>query len=181
MPGGQLKRPGPPLGEHSVIQHTPPASHPLPPHPIVEDTPSPSKRRKSSDQVHNCLFLFILSLFLFSSVCFSSVVNFVDIFFFFFLSPIWLQVSQSGMQRFSGQSPSPPQQKTQTHHQPPKPAFWNPIHKDNNVLWKPHTADKKHPHEHQVRTDAESLMSTRFSFFLVVKCFSFLYSGLTGK
>lgn len=68
MPGGQLKRPGPPLGEHSVIQHTPPVSHHIPPHPVVEDTPSPSKRRKSLDQVHSSVFLLILSPCLSSSV-----------------------------------------------------------------------------------------------------------------
>ncbi|XP_061619887.1 lysine-specific demethylase 6B isoform X2 [Phyllopteryx taeniolatus] len=47
MPGGQLKRPRPPLGEHSVIQHTPAPSARSP----AEDWPSPSKRKKSSDQV----------------------------------------------------------------------------------------------------------------------------------
>ncbi|KAK9972142.1 hypothetical protein ABG768_025469 [Culter alburnus] len=41
---GQLKRPGPPLGEHSVIQHTPAPSL----HRPMEDCPSPSKRKKSS-------------------------------------------------------------------------------------------------------------------------------------
>ncbi|TMS02134.1 Reticulocyte-binding protein 2-like protein a [Larimichthys crocea] len=51
MLGGQLKRPGPPLGEHSVIQHTPPPSlHPSS-RPAAEDCPSPSKRKKNSDQV----------------------------------------------------------------------------------------------------------------------------------
>ncbi|XP_008433781.1 lysine-specific demethylase 6B isoform X2 [Poecilia reticulata] len=108
MPGGQLKRPGPPLGEHSVIQHTPPVSHHIPPHPVVEDNPSPSKRRKSLDQV-----------------------------------------SHSGLQHFSGQPPSSSQQQTPTHHHVPKPAFWNPIHKDNGVPWKPHTSDRKHPQEFQ--------------------------------
>ncbi|XP_038135047.1 lysine-specific demethylase 6B [Cyprinodon tularosa] len=106
MPGGQLKRPGPPLMEHSVIQHTPPASLHIPSHPAAEDTPSPSKRRKSSDQVSN-----------------------------------------SGMHHFSSQSPSPPQMPT--HHHPPKPAFWNPIHKDNGVLWQPQTSDRKHPQDYQ--------------------------------
>ncbi|RVE60714.1 hypothetical protein OJAV_G00183400 [Oryzias javanicus] len=43
MLGGQLKRPGP----HSVIQHTPlPAPHT---HLPADDSPSPSKRKKSSD------------------------------------------------------------------------------------------------------------------------------------
>uniref|UniRef100_A0A8C2GHE6 [histone H3]-trimethyl-L-lysine(27) demethylase n=1 Tax=Cyprinus carpio TaxID=7962 RepID=A0A8C2GHE6_CYPCA len=41
---GQLKRPGPPLGEHSVIQHTPAPSQ----HRPMEDCPSASKRKKSS-------------------------------------------------------------------------------------------------------------------------------------
>ncbi|XP_039514467.1 lysine-specific demethylase 6B isoform X1 [Pimephales promelas] len=41
---GQLKRPGPPLGEHSVIQHTPALSL----HRPMEDCPGPSKRKKSS-------------------------------------------------------------------------------------------------------------------------------------
>ncbi|XP_055756741.1 lysine-specific demethylase 6B [Salvelinus fontinalis] len=51
MSGGQLKRPAPPLGEHSVIQHTPPPSlHPSRPN---EDCPSPSKRKRkrSSEQI----------------------------------------------------------------------------------------------------------------------------------
>ncbi|CAB1351554.1 unnamed protein product [Coregonus sp. 'balchen'] len=50
MLGGQLKRPAPPLGEHSVIRHTPPASL----HPTSrpnEDCPSPSKRKRGSEQV----------------------------------------------------------------------------------------------------------------------------------
>ncbi|XP_058479717.1 lysine-specific demethylase 6B isoform X1 [Solea solea] len=52
MLGGQLKRPGPPLGEHSVIQHTPPPSlHPSSHLPAAEDCPSPNKKKKSSDQV----------------------------------------------------------------------------------------------------------------------------------
>ncbi|TNN50474.1 hypothetical protein EYF80_039284 [Liparis tanakae] len=51
MLGGQLKRPGPPLGEHSVIQHTPPPSMHPSSRPAAEDCPSPSKRKKSSDQV----------------------------------------------------------------------------------------------------------------------------------
>ncbi len=41
---GQLKRPGPPLGEHSVIQHTPGPSLYRP----MEDCPSPNKRKKNS-------------------------------------------------------------------------------------------------------------------------------------
>ncbi|KAK7909368.1 hypothetical protein WMY93_014052 [Mugilogobius chulae] len=49
MVGGHLKRPGPPLPEHSVIQHTPlPNLHPNPR--LSEDCPSPSKRKKSVEQ-----------------------------------------------------------------------------------------------------------------------------------
>ncbi|KAK5848555.1 hypothetical protein PBY51_006158 [Eleginops maclovinus] len=51
MLGGQLKRPGPPLGEHSVIQHTPPPSMHPSSRQAAEDCPSPNKRKKSSDQV----------------------------------------------------------------------------------------------------------------------------------
>lgn len=53
MPGGQLKRPGPPLGEQSVIQHTSPPSLHLSSRQVAEDCPSPSKRKKSSDQVND--------------------------------------------------------------------------------------------------------------------------------
>ncbi|XP_030018764.1 lysine-specific demethylase 6B-like, partial [Sphaeramia orbicularis] len=115
MLGGQLKRPGPPLGEHSVIQHTPPPTlHPSS-RPAAEDCPSPSKRKKSSDQVFH-----------------------------------------SGLQRFSG----PPQgllsqQQSSAHHLPPKPAFWNPLHKDNTP-WQPHTSERKNPpssQDFQVRTE----------------------------
>ncbi|XP_054608456.1 lysine-specific demethylase 6B-like isoform X2 [Dunckerocampus dactyliophorus] len=53
MPGAQLKRPASLLGEHSVIQHTPlPSMHPST-RSATEDCPSPSKRKKSSDQVHH--------------------------------------------------------------------------------------------------------------------------------
>ncbi|XP_073692430.1 uncharacterized protein kdm6ba [Garra rufa] len=41
---GQLKRPGPPLAEHSVIQQTPAPTL----HRPMEDCPSPNKRKKSS-------------------------------------------------------------------------------------------------------------------------------------
>ncbi|XP_060887440.1 lysine-specific demethylase 6B [Labrus mixtus] len=60
MLGGQLKRPGPPLGEQSVIQHTPPSSQQhLSSHQATEDCPSPSKRKRNSDQVsHNGLQCF---------------------------------------------------------------------------------------------------------------------------
>ncbi|TNM93533.1 hypothetical protein fugu_001709 [Takifugu bimaculatus] len=98
MPGGHLKRPGPPLGEHSVIQHTPvPSLHP-PSHPAAEDTPSPSKRKKSSDQV-----------------------------------------LPRGLQHFPGQSLS--QHHSLGHPMPPKPAFWNPIHKSESAPWQ--ASDRK--------------------------------------
>ncbi|KAL6118765.1 kdm6b [Pungitius sinensis] len=51
MIGGPLKRQGPPLGEHSVIQHTPPPSMHQSSRSAVEDCPSPSKRKKSTDQL----------------------------------------------------------------------------------------------------------------------------------
>ncbi|KAM8900584.1 uncharacterized protein kdm6ba isoform 1-T5 [Spinachia spinachia] len=51
MIGGPLKRHGPPLGEHSVIQHTPPPSMHPSSRPAAEDCPSPSKRKKSTDQL----------------------------------------------------------------------------------------------------------------------------------
>ncbi|XP_056224472.1 lysine-specific demethylase 6B [Seriola aureovittata] len=105
MLGGQLKRPGPPLGEHSVIQHTPPPSlHPSSRLPVAEDCPSPSKRKKSSDQV-----------------------------------------SHPGLQRFSGPGQSLlSQQQSSVHHHPPKPAFWNPLHKESTP-WQPHISDRKNP------------------------------------
>ncbi|XP_028810651.1 lysine-specific demethylase 6B isoform X2 [Denticeps clupeoides] len=46
--GAQLKRAAPPLGEHSVIQHAPPPSL-LRHH--QDDCPSPSKRKRNSEQV----------------------------------------------------------------------------------------------------------------------------------
>lgn len=65
MMGGQLKRPAPPLGEHSVIQHAPPPPlhHPAPP---SEDCPSPSKRTRgsSSEQVRGHTFGFLLGVLL---------------------------------------------------------------------------------------------------------------------
>ncbi|KAK2862757.1 hypothetical protein Q5P01_002290 [Channa striata] len=107
MVGGQLKRPGPPLGEHSVIQHTPPSSlHPSSRLPPAEDCPSPSKRKKSLNQVnHPGLAQNVLS-----------------------------------------------HQQSSVHNLPPKPAFWNPLHKDNTP-WQPHTSDHKNPQEFQVRTE----------------------------
>ncbi|XP_005939265.2 lysine-specific demethylase 6B [Haplochromis burtoni] len=104
MQGGQLKRPGPPLGEHSVIQHTPSPSLHTPSQPAAEECPSPSKRKKSSDQV-----------------------------------------SHPGLQRFSGAGQSLPQQQSSAQHHPPKPAFWNPIHKDSSVPWQPQTSERKNP------------------------------------
>ncbi|KAM9836716.1 uncharacterized protein kdm6ba [Aulostomus maculatus] len=110
MLGGQLKRPGPPLGEHSVIQHTPlPSLHPSS-RQAAEDCPSPSKRKKSSDQV-----------------------------------------SHLGQQHY----PSPgqallSQHQSSAHHLPPKPAFWNPLHKDNSP-WQPQTSDRKNPPSQEVQ------------------------------
>ncbi|KAG7240071.1 hypothetical protein INR49_027925 [Caranx melampygus] len=70
----------------------------------AEDCPSPSKRKKSSDQV-----------------------------------------SHPGLQRFSGPGQSLlSQQQPSVHHHPPKPAFWNPLHKDSTP-WQPHTPDRKNP------------------------------------
>nr|XP_046236374.1 lysine-specific demethylase 6B [Scatophagus argus]XP_046236376.1 lysine-specific demethylase 6B [Scatophagus argus]XP_046236377.1 lysine-specific demethylase 6B [Scatophagus argus]XP_046236378.1 lysine-specific demethylase 6B [Scatophagus argus]XP_046236379.1 lysine-specific demethylase 6B [Scatophagus argus]XP_046236380.1 lysine-specific demethylase 6B [Scatophagus argus]XP_046236381.1 lysine-specific demethylase 6B [Scatophagus argus] len=103
MLGGQLKRPGPPLGEHSVIQHTPPPSLLPPSRSAAEDCPSPSKRKKSSDQV-----------------------------------------SHAGLQRFPGQSMLS-QHQSLAHPLPPKPAFWNPLHKNNSTPWQPHSSDRKNP------------------------------------
>ncbi|XP_067117463.1 lysine-specific demethylase 6B isoform X1 [Osmerus mordax] len=106
MLGGQLKRPAPPLGEHSVIQHAPPP----PLHPSArpgDDCPSPSKRTRSSDQVPH-----------------------------------------PGMQRFPGASQPP----LQPSYPPPKPTFWNPIHKANAPWPQP---ERKNPSlEFQVRTDS---------------------------
>ncbi|XP_069015324.1 lysine-specific demethylase 6B isoform X2 [Embiotoca jacksoni] len=109
MLGGQLKRPGPPLGEHSVIQHTPPPSLHPPSHPAADDCPSPSKRKKSLDQV-----------------------------------------THAGLQRFSGTGQSLlSQQQSSVLHLPPKPAFWNPLHKDNSTPWQPQTSDRKNPQSHE--------------------------------
>ncbi|XP_077444919.1 uncharacterized protein kdm6ba isoform X2 [Stigmatopora argus] len=47
MSASQLKRPWPPLGGHSVIQHAPAP----PSHPIKEDWPCPSKTKKSSEEM----------------------------------------------------------------------------------------------------------------------------------
>ncbi|XP_024864275.1 uncharacterized protein kdm6ba isoform X1 [Kryptolebias marmoratus] len=110
MPAGHLKRPGPPLGEHSVIQHTPPPSLHIPTHPAVEDCPGPSKRKKSSDQA-----------------------------------------SHPGLQRFNSQSSGLSQQPSSAHQLPPKPAFWNPIHKDNGVLWQPQTSERKNPQSQEIQ------------------------------
>ncbi|KAM4611822.1 uncharacterized protein kdm6ba isoform 2-T3 [Polymixia lowei] len=114
MQGGQLKRPAPPLGEHSVIQHTPPPSLHLSSRPGSEDCPSPSKRKKSSDQAPH-----------------------------------------PGLQRFSGPGQSlPHQQQPPGHYPPPKPAFWNPLHKANTP-WQSQSSERKNPpsQEFQVRTE----------------------------
>lgn len=63
--GGQLKRPGPPLGEHSVIQHTPlPPLH-TPSRLAADESPGPSKRKKSSDLVSFPLIVWVCSCFFF--------------------------------------------------------------------------------------------------------------------
>uniref|UniRef100_A0A8C1ZCQ8 [histone H3]-trimethyl-L-lysine(27) demethylase n=1 Tax=Cyprinus carpio TaxID=7962 RepID=A0A8C1ZCQ8_CYPCA len=82
---GQLKRPGPPLGEHSVIQHTPAPSL----HRPMEDCPSSNKRKKSSESD---------------------------------------QMPHSAMQRISG-PPVHLNQQPSSNYPPPKPGFWNPLHK----------------------------------------------------
>ncbi|KAM3590003.1 uncharacterized protein V6R79_001795 [Siganus canaliculatus] len=111
MVGGQLKRPGPPLGEHSVIQHTPPPPLHLSSRPTAEDCPSPSKRKKSSDQI-----------------------------------------SHPGLQRLPGPSMMS-QHQSSGHPLPPKPAFWNPIHKNNSTPWQ--NPERKNPpaQEFQVQTE----------------------------
>ncbi|MEQ2196696.1 hypothetical protein XENOCAPTIV_009180, partial [Xenoophorus captivus] len=70
-------------------------------------------------------------------------------------------VSHSGMQHFSGQSSS--QQQTSIHHHPPKPAFWNPIHKDNGVPWQPLTSDRKHPQDYTSKTSPNSSSPSNLS------------------
>ncbi|KAJ8389323.1 hypothetical protein AAFF_G00121880 [Aldrovandia affinis] len=86
--GAQLKRPVPPLGEHSVIQHTPPPlHHPTPP---SEDCPSPSKRKRGSSSE---------------------------------------QIPHPGMQRFSVPGHPQPPLHPPSQYPPPKPGFWNPLHK----------------------------------------------------
>ncbi|XP_034020376.1 lysine-specific demethylase 6B [Thalassophryne amazonica] len=116
MAGGHLKRPAPPLGEHSVIQHTPPPSlHPSL-RPASEDCPSPSKRKKSSDQV-----------------------------------------SHPRLQRFPASNQSLPQQQSSVHHLPPKPVFWNPLHKDSTP-WQPPTSEHKNP-QSQEETNKQGMGS----------------------
>ncbi|XP_061566505.1 lysine-specific demethylase 6B [Cololabis saira] len=120
MLGGQLKRPGPPLGEHSVIQHTPPPSLHIPSRPAAEDCPSPNKRKKSLDQT-----------------------------------------SHPGMQRFAGPGqPLPSQQQSSAQRLPQKPAFWNPIHKDNGVLWQPQTSDHKNPQSQEFQENGKHRMGS---------------------
>ncbi|KAG5853298.1 hypothetical protein ANANG_G00071670 [Anguilla anguilla] len=90
MMGGQLKRPAPPLGEHSVIQHAPPPPlhHPAPP---SEDCPSPSKRTRGSSSE---------------------------------------QIPHPAMQRYPipGHPQAPPLHPP-PQYPPPKPGFWNSLHK----------------------------------------------------
>lgn len=144
MPGGQLKRPGPPLGEQSVIQHTPPPSLHPPSRQAPEDFPGPSKRRKSSDQVGDAAMaplsprrrtFFFLKSALLIRYCVSS----------------FAQASHPGLQRFSGQSLT--QHHSSGHPLPPKPAFWNPIHKNNSPPWQPDASERRNPstQEFQVR------------------------------
>ncbi|XP_041841041.1 lysine-specific demethylase 6B [Melanotaenia boesemani] len=119
MLGGQLKRPGPPLGEHSVIQHTPLASLHSSSRPAAEDCPSPSKRKKNSDQVFH-----------------------------------------PGLPRFSGAGQSLlSQQQPPANHLPPKPTFWNPIHKDSSIPWQPHTSDRKNPQSQEFQENKQGLGS----------------------
>lgn len=64
------------------------------------------------------------------------------------------QVSHPGLQRFLGQSLSSQPQSSVPPH-PPKPAFWNPLHKNNGAPWQPQTSYRKNPpsqQELQVRT-----------------------------
>ncbi|XP_016143433.1 LOW QUALITY PROTEIN: lysine-specific demethylase 6B-like [Sinocyclocheilus grahami] len=89
---GQLKRPGLPLGEHSVIQHTPAPSL----HRPMEDCPSPNKRKKSSGSE---------------------------------------QMPHSAMQRISG-PPVHLNQQPPSNYPPPKPSFWNPLHR-GGAPWNP--------------------------------------------
>ncbi|XP_013885866.1 extensin [Austrofundulus limnaeus] len=113
MPAGPLKRPGPPLGEHSVIQHTPPPPLHIPAHPVLEDCPGPSKRKKSSEQAPH-----------------------------------------PGLQRFSNQSSvlsQPPPLPPPALQLPPKPAFWNPIHKDSGAVWQPQTSDRKNTQSQEIQ------------------------------
>lgn len=63
-----------------------------------------------------------------------------------------VQVSHPGLQRFSGQSLLT-QHQSSGHPLPPKPAFWNPLHKNNSPPWQPETSDRRNPpsQEFQVR------------------------------
>lgn len=63
-----------------------------------------------------------------------------------------VQVSHPGLQRFSGQSLLT-QHHSSGHPLPPKPAFWNPLHKNNSPPWQPETSDRRNPpsQEFQVR------------------------------
>lgn len=112
---GQLKRPGPPLGEHSVIQHTPAPSL----HRPMEDCPGPTKRKKSSgsEQVGNVFMaspMHFLSQLLFNK----------SPLFFCFLC----QAPHSAMQPIPGK-PVHLNQQPSSHYPSPKPGFWSPLHK----------------------------------------------------
>lgn len=108
---GQLKRPGAPLGEHSVIQHTPAPSL----HRPIEDLPSPSKRKKSSGSE---------------------------------------QIAHLAMQRLSG--PTVHLNQPSSHYPPPKPGFWNPLHK-GGAPWNPNEHKSGHVNfQDSVKSDVES-------------------------
>lgn len=111
MPGGHLKRPG----EHSVIQHAP---APLPSrHPAAEDAPGPSKRKKSSDQVRGSERRVRILTRLLGAKHRPSFLG--------------AQVSHRGFQLFPGHSLS--QQHSSGYPAPPKPAFRNPLHKNESA------------------------------------------------
>lgn len=142
MSGSQLKRPGPPLGEHSVIQHTPPSSLHTSSRPAAEDCPSPSKRKKSCDQVQE------LSHF---NHKYGPGSDLSDLY-LFLLHQAWdvvrLQVSHRGLQHYNGQSLSG--HHSSGHPIPPKPAFWNPLHKNDSTPWLPSTRKTPQSQEFQV-------------------------------
>lgn len=140
MPGGQLKRPGPPLGEHSVIQHTPSPSLQPSSRPAAEDCPSPSKRKKSSYQVEHESHKDwqLLTSVLDFQCCVLSFLLVGSLSAKFYV-PLPARVSHAALQRF----PGPPMlsQHSSAHPLHPKPAFWNPLHKNNSAPWQ--TSDRK--------------------------------------